>query len=169
MNQAKAYILIGAILIGLTSCSQGTKKHIPDKQTENAELLLGDWKSVKRMIPYSAELSINDDNTFNYNYGAGMLRGFSIGQWTLTDSILTLTSFPADTCLYLREYGIDCLTAEQIEKHKPKTTIEDCTPENTGEYVLFQEVRFQLIGDTLKNIFTEEKLCPEIRNDFYRP
>lgn len=158
-----------AILIGLISCSQGTKKDAPDEQTDNADLFLGDWKSVKRDIPYSAELTINKDNTFNFFYGACLFRGFSIGQWTLSDSILTLNSFPADTCLFLRVFGIDCIAVDQIEEFKPKPTIEDCIPENTSEYVLFQGVEFQLIGDTLKHIFTEEKLYPEIRNDYYRP
>jgi hypothetical protein len=169
MNQTCIFIVIGIILIGLTCCSQETKKQTLDKQTENANMFIGDWKSVKRMIPYSSELTINNDKTYKYSYGASLFRGFSTGKWTLTDSILTLNSFPTDTCLFLREFGIDCLTAEQIEKYKPKTTTEDCIPENTDEYVLFQEVRFKLIGDTLKHIFTEEKLCPEIRNDFYRP
>ncbi len=169
MNQTYIYIAILAILIGLISCSQETKKHRPDEQPNNVDLFLGDWKSVKRDIPHSAELTINNDSTFRYSYGACLQRGFSNGYWTLSDSILTLNSFSADTCLFLRVFGIDCITADQIEKFRPKTTIEDCTPDNTGEYVLFQEVRFQLIGDTLKHIFTEEKLCPKIRNDFYRP
>ena len=169
MNQTYIYIAILAILIGFISCSQETKKQTPAEQLDNADLFLGDWKSVKRDIPHSAELTINNDSTFRYSYGACLLRGFSNGYWTFSDSILTLNSFSADTCLYLREFGIDCLTAEQTEKYKPKTTIEDCTPENTNEYVLFHEVRFKIIGDTLKHIFTEEKLCPEIRNDFYRP
>ena len=156
-------------MIGLVGCSQGTKNHTPDEQIENADMFFGDWKSVKRMTPYRAELTINKDSTFQYVYGASLLRGFSNGYWTLSDSILTLNSFSADTCLFLRVFGIDCITVDQIEEFKPKTTIEDCIPENTSEYVLFQGVEFQLIGDTLKHIFTEEKLCPEIRNDFYRP
>lgn len=163
------HLLIGAILIGLTGCSQGGKNTTRDEYVQNIDLVSGIWHSAKRMTPYSAELIINNDSTFHFSYGACLLSGFSKGQWILADSILILNSFPADSCLFLREFGDDCITADQLEEMKLKTTIEDCNPENTAEYVLFQEVKFQFIGDTLKHIFIGEKLCPEIRNDFFRP
>lgn len=96
-----------------------------------------------------------------------LVDGFSKDKWILADSIMTLNSFPADSCLFLKEFGEDCIMADQLEEMKLKTTIEDCNPENTAEFILFQEVKFQFIGDTLKHIFVGE--CPDIRNDFFRP
>jgi len=169
MIKSIIYLIFLSIIIGLTGCSQGSINHNPNEQTENAVLFLGEWESVTRIIPYSAKLTINTDNTFDFNYGACMARGFSSGQWTLTDNILTLNSFPADTCLFLRAFGDDCILVSQLKDFRPKTTNEDCTPENPDEYILFQEVKLLLIGDTLKHIFTDEKICPEARNDFFRP
>lgn len=49
-----------------------------------------------------------------------------------------------------------------------ETTIRDCEPAWTDDYVDFDNERFYLDGDTLRHKIKKQKLCPEIRNNFYR-
>jgi hypothetical protein len=163
------YIFFIAIIVGLIACTQGTIESNADEQTDTSSMFLGVWQSTERIIPYKATLSINNDNTFHFTYDACPISGFSIGTWILKDGIITLNSLPADTCLFVREFGEDCYTIEQLEGFNLETTIPDCKPEEPGEFVLFQNVKFQLIGDTLRHFIIGERICPEIRNDFFRP
>ncbi len=169
VKHSPIFIIIGVLLMGLATCTQKTKKDDSDTQNGSADLFIGKWKSVKRATPYTAELKIHPDSTFNFNYGACLARGFAYGQWILTDSALILHSFTTDTCLFLREFGEDCLAINQLRDINQKTTIKNCMPENSDTYVLFREVKFQLIGDTLKHVIDRENFCPEIKNDFFRP
>ena len=160
---------IVATIIAMASCLQSIKDNHSNEQQDFGSSFLGKWQSVERGIPYKAMLSVNADGSFSFDYGACTVSGFSLGTWILEDDILILNSLPADTCLFVREFGEDCYTIEQLEGFKLQTTITDCKPEDLDEFVSFQNVKFQLIGDTLKHLFPGERICPEIRNDFFRP
>jgi len=162
-------LLLIATIIALSSCSQKIKDNDSDDQLDYGGPFIGKWQSVERGIPYKAVLLVNADGSFSFTYVACTISGFSSGTWFLEDGILTMNSVPADTCLFVREFGEDCYTNEQLEGFMPETTIPDCKPEDLDEFVLFQNVKFQLIGDTLKHLYSSDRICPEIRNDFFRP
>ena len=129
----------------------------------------GLWESVKRPYPYRSHLTINSDSTFRFEYGACMSCGFSKGTWIIKDDIIALNSNEIDSCMYLLHFEDDCKKVpDDSTEIIIETTIIDCKPKWTDDYVDFNNEEFYLDGDTLRHRVKKPKVCPELRNDFYR-
>jgi len=160
-------ILIGFFFIGCgNETSTNNEPSVIEKQSYK---YIGLWKSVERHYPYRSILTINLDHTFGFEYGACMSYGFSNGTWILRNDTLVLTSNEIDTCMYLSHFSVDCMDVpSDTTEIVIETTIKDCEPLGTDDYVKFDNEEFYLEGDTLRHVIKKPKRCPEIRNDFYR-
>lgn len=153
----------------LLSC---VKENSNIKQDENNNLFIGTWESVDRFYPYKAHLIINKDSTFYFKYGACTASGFSKGVWISEDTIIDLKSLDIDSCMFLYRFGEDCeilnVDSPYVSEIIVEKTISGCDPIDYVDYVLFENEEFYLDGDTLRHIIKGDKLCPKIRNDFFK-
>jgi len=131
---------------------------------------IGDWRCVKRIIPYSAVLKIDSSYSYTYTGGACLSSFESKGNWTLKDDTLILNSFEPEECCYLREFGVNCVIAdlENSTIPKQKTSIEDCQPSNGGdyEYIIFTNEKFIIKDSLLTHIQNPNNICPDIKDNF---
>lgn len=171
MKRLIIYIFLGFCLVG---CNHKTSinDELPVEENSSA-LFIGLWYSVDRCYPYEAGIRINPDSTFLFEYRACLFYGFSTGTWFMDGDTIVLNSTLIDSCMYMSHFGIDCIEEELNDSiaMNIKTTNKDCQTDETDQYrqyVLFDNERFYLVNDTLTHIFGAEKLCPDIRNDFYR-
>jgi hypothetical protein len=133
----------------------------------------GEWKSVERFYPYSSTLTMNDDRTFQFQYGACMDFGFSTGIWETTDKGIVLNSQNIDRCMYTRMFGVNCQSfilgdSSQWTEYLSSTTLENCEPKSETNYVIFDAEEFCLEGNTLKHILKLDSLCPSIKEQFIK-
>jgi len=166
MRKLIIYILIGFFIIG---CGNKTSKNNESSMIENeSNKYIGLWESVKRPYPYRSHLAINLDSTFRFEYGACISYGFSNGTWILCNDTIVMTSNEIDSCMYLSHFSVDCMEVPSDSTEIViETTIIDCEPQGTDDYIYFDNEEFYLEGDTLRHIIKKPKRCPEIRNDFY--
>jgi len=167
MRKVVAYILIGFYFIACSN--QVTNNDGSSVVINKSDKYIGLWKSVKRPYPYRSNLTINLDSTFRFEYGACMSYGFSNGTWILRDDTIVLTSNEIDSCMYLSHFSVDCMEVPSDSTEIViETTIIDCEPKGSDDYINFDNEEFYLEGDTLRHIIKKPKRCPEIRNDFYK-
>ncbi len=162
----KVLYFISIVFLGV-SC-QGIKDSSDSDESSTANFI-GKWTSTPKVIPYSGFLTIKNDQTFSFNYGACDHGGFSRGVWSLNGDTLILNNSIIDTCYYITEFGINCIAIPESEEDLPelKTTIPNCKPESLDiDFVLFENECFLLINDTLSLIPNEGCLCPEESDKF---
>ena len=158
-------------MIFLSACIQEPRnRKIAVEQSEISNTFIGKWESLKRIYPYKSYLTINNDSTFSFEYGACKASGFSNGRWKMIDSMILLNSFEIDSCLYLSHFQIDCglLDLKDITQYHIEKTIIDCDPEYMTDYIEFKNEKLYIDNDTLKHQVKNQEFCPEIRNDFSR-
>ncbi|HBS86682.1 MAG: hypothetical protein A2W91_11690 [Bacteroidetes bacterium GWF2_38_335] len=88
----------------------------------------------------------------------------------MKDSLIVLNSCKIDSCMHLLHFGQDCILIDENDtsEHIIEKTISDCNPKNGTDYIEFDNEEFYIDNDTLKHKVKKVKLCPEIRNDFFR-
>jgi hypothetical protein len=126
------------------------------------KLFLGVWESTKKVIPYKAYLTIMNDHTFNFEYGACEARGFSQGTWQIDHNTIILNSNQPDSCYKTSIFGIPCQTVV-YDSNKVDDALknqDDCEPKSQKEYVIFNDSRFEFDLDTLIFRIVDTSDCP---------
>lgn len=164
-NKSFVWLSCGLIVILFWNCNQ-TKNSEKINNILNKNQFVGQWKSLKRPFPFSSVLTINDDSTFYYNFGACTSSGFSNGKWVIKTDTIILTSFEVDACLYIEtHFETECLPVIDIEENEDledQVTISDkCQPEFFEYYVIFNEERLIIENNKLKHIPKNPDSCPE--------
>ena len=70
----------------------------------DSKIIIGEWISTKRDIPYKAILKINSDSYFNYEFGECGTHGISNGKWFIKNNYIVLNNNNPDSTLYIVPY-----------------------------------------------------------------
>jgi hypothetical protein len=168
MNKTILYFIAIFLLTGCVNNSEITPQIYTDNKIENK--FIGTWESFEREYPYQAYLIIEKDYTFHFEFGACLTSGYSKGKWELKDSMIILNSIQTDLCMFLDYFNDDCILIDvnTMKNFVVEKSISDCEPKYGTEYIIFNNEKLYIDNDTLKHIIKEIKLCPEIRNIFFR-
>lgn len=152
-NDIITFFLISIILSG---CDKSKTSKIEEK---NDSKYVKIWFDTIRTYPYTSELKINKNNTFEFSSGACSYRSISEGTWELKNDTIILNSSKPKECFYLCEYGTICKTVEEINiRRDRKKSIKDCDADLEFEYELFSNEKFYLKNDTLVHV-KQNKQC----------
>lgn len=164
-----AFIFTVLVLL-FTACTETTpSKPLPVKVEENH--FLGEWKTVRTIVPSMAILNIHSDSTFDYEVGACTYSAYSKGTWKLEGAILELNSSPPDSCMNIDFFEEDCIMIDPLDDPGPDRTIKKPNCEGINEkppFLIFEREMFQVICDTLVLIPSKPLNCPENRIEFVR-
>ena len=150
------------ILTLIFSCTANRQENVKESD------FIGSWHSIKRDIPYGATLQINKDKSFQFEFGACMLQGNSIGEWFVNDKGIILNSKKADTCTLTEEFGNNCTVVkfDTLSLDNPKTK-RDCVRDDIY-FIIFNNSRFYIRNDSLIFESKKKNLCPEIKDIFVK-
>lgn len=164
----KVMVQIVGILIIFISCQNIDNKGVVESlgaiDNESNEFI-GKWVSVDNVIPKNAILWIKEDNTFKYEFKAGLSSGFSNGKWVLDSTFIVLNSNEIDTCLYSTLFKRDCapISDRKSVEELVTTTQKGCNPEKYVIYVRFVQDSFYIHNDTL--VFVQKEQYPYLKSN----
>ena len=152
------------IVIFQVSCTNNTNKtKINSLNVQFKDSFVKEWISIEDKFPFNSKLWIRNNYSFQYEYSSCLIRGYSKGEWIVDSPYIILSSYKIDSCMYLSEYGINCIPisengeADEIIKAK---TIKGCSPSTLTRYVNFERDSFYLIKETLFYVQDTNVFCP---------
>jgi hypothetical protein len=134
--------------------------------------LAGEWVSVERPFPYTAELLIGD-TSFQFWYGACTQQGSSNGNLQYKGDTIVLTSAAPVECRWLVPFDVDghytSTGLDSLPSVRSTPSIPDCEPNYFAEEeVEFNEDRFIILSDTLVHVSRHAKVHPFVAHRFVR-
>jgi hypothetical protein len=123
------------------------------------------WFDTVRMTPFTSELTINENNTFDYSGGACSSSFESKGIWKIEKNILILNSLKTKKCIWKNNFGLLCSKEDFDKIIKDNKTIKNCNPNSEKSYIIFNNEKFHLRNDTLIHIEVN-KNCPKLKIAF---
>lgn len=165
-----SFLFLLLVLLFLFSCRSSNKEIVNNDNLIESEFI-GEWCSVKRIIPYTAYLKIDSSYNFSFEGGTCSMRFYSKGSWILNSDTIILNSFKPTGCYYISDFEVTCTIVDTSSSNigNPyKTSIKDCAPDEGDEYVLFNQEKFIIQNDTLIHVRKTINICPEIKDNFTR-
>lgn len=156
-------ILILSSFLFFVACKNSNEK-------ESRKKYIAEWKSTKKPVPYSATLTIKNDNTFEFNSGACMSSSYSKGKWRIENDTIILNSFKPKNCCFLIVFGGNCEKyGKKGENDMFKKSFENCDVETEETYEVFENTKFYIKNETL--VFKKSRIndCEDLEkwnNDF---
>ncbi|MGO4822030.1 MULTISPECIES: hypothetical protein [unclassified Flavobacterium] len=129
--------IVALVILTLLSCEK--------KYVINSNAFEYKWYSL------DGNLTINSNNTFEFNRFTCISQSISKGKWKITNDTIVLNSFEPKGCYYIESFILEPPPPlkDTITNHNfnHKKTIKECTP-NIG-YVVFRNEKFYIKDSTL--------------------
>jgi Carbohydrate binding domain (family 32) len=156
MKNNLLYLLIFGLLFGCNKV-----KPIEKKKSKFERV----WFDTVQMIPFSAKLQINKNNTFEYKSHSCQVGSKSNGTWSIKNDTIVLNSIKPKGCHLQYPFGIVCaFNKGNTQKNEENQTIKGCNPsESDVIYEIFQNEKFYIRNDTLIHLNKIKEECPNLK------
>lgn len=152
-------------------CQDTSSKYEP-REDLNGEIIqyIGKWRTPKYLPhPFSAGLILHPNGTFEYGVGACLYSGEGYGYWIFENNGVTLYSHVEYSCKHETPFDGDC---KLIDNDKPEYSSSHSTCPHPDQYIdgyiIFNQVHFRIVSDTLWNIDSNKINCPDMSARFVK-